>query len=82
MTSLLVPSDLDPVTFNIIVFLALEVMYFSLKAGETTISGHPPISVRTVMQPMLLILEVFGLCLTEPATPLLCEPQAPLPLPE
>ena len=63
-------------------FLVLGVMYLSRWQVKATIFGHPPISVRTVMRPMLLILEVFGLCLTELATPLLCEPQAPLPLPE
>ena len=34
VTSLLVPSYLDPVTFNIIMFFVLEVMYLPLKAGE------------------------------------------------
>ena len=49
VTSLLVPSYLDPVTFNIIVFLVLEVMYLSFKAAENYYIWLPPISAHAEM---------------------------------
>ena len=63
-------------------FLVLEVMYLSLKAGENYYIWLPPISVHAVMRPIPLVCEVSDLWPIEPATPLQCEPQAPLTLPE